>query len=85
MVKKAKIKKRIDFNDFALEGKLGEGGFGMAHKLRLCSFRGRQDFADKGNDGSGKRRGEEISDLALDSSLGMYFYETVNDFVLACG
>ena len=27
--KKAKIKKKIEFSDFAIEGKLGEGGFGV--------------------------------------------------------
>lgn len=34
-MKKAKIKKRIDFNDFALEGKLGEGGFGIVYLGQL--------------------------------------------------
>lgn len=27
--KKAKIKKKIEFEDFQIEGKLGEGGFGV--------------------------------------------------------
>ena len=35
--KRAKIKKKIEFEDFQIDGKLGEGGFGVVYLGQLKS------------------------------------------------
>lgn len=37
MDKRAKIKKKIEFEDFEIDGKLGEGGFGIVYLGELKS------------------------------------------------